>query len=123
MDRRKLVLGLSAFGAVALMVPVFWNVLPFTKTPFVVLVFVGAMAGGISNPLYSLLVAYVNDYLDRSDMAAASAGLIFINGLGAISGPLITGWIMAQMGPDGFFLFMAVLFALLAGYSLSLIHI
>ncbi len=117
MDRRKLVLGLSALGAVALMVPVVWNWLPFSQTPFVVLVLVGAAAGGISNPLYSLLVAYVNDYLDNSDMAAASAGLIFINGLGAITGPLITGWMMAQMGPDGFFLFMAVLFAMLAGYS------
>jgi MFS family permease len=62
-------------------------------------------------------VAYVNDYLDNSDMAAASAGLIFINGLGAITGPVITGWIMAQIGPNGFFLFMAVLFAVLAGYT------
>ena len=78
---------------------------------------VGALGGGISNPLYSLLVAYVNDYLDNSDMAAASAGLIFINGLGAITGPVITGWIMAQVGPNGFFLFMAVLFAVLSGYT------
>ncbi len=47
-------------------------------------------------------------------MAAASAGLIFINGLGAITGPLITGWVMAKIGPPGFFLFMGVLFAALA---------
>ena len=116
MDRRRIVLGLSAVGAVVLMVPIVWSAL-FGAVPFTVLVIVGAAGGGISNPLYSLLVAYVNDYLDNSDMAAASAGLIFINGLGAISGPLITGWIMAQVGPNGFFLFMAVLFAFLAGYT------
>jgi len=116
MDRRGLVLGLSAMGAAVLMLPIVWSAFA-GQVPFIVLVMVGALGGGISNPLYSLLVAYVNDYLDNSDMAAASAGLIFINGLGAITGPVITGWIMAQVGPNGFFLFMAVLFAVLSGYT------
>ena len=76
------------------------------------------MAGGISNPLYSLLLAYVNDYLEKSDMASASAGLLFINGLGAITGPVITGWLMGVVGPSGFFLFMALLFFALAIYAI-----
>ncbi|MEO8241199.1 MAG: MFS transporter [bacterium] len=117
MDRRLLVLALTAIGAVVCAVPVLWNLLPFADTPFVALVIVGALTGGISNPVYSLLVAYVNDYLDNSEMAGASAGLMFINGLGAISGPLITGWLMAQIGPDGFFVVIAVLFAVLATYT------
>jgi hypothetical protein len=50
-------------------------------------------------------------------MAAASAGLLFINGLGAISGPLITAWVMGLVGPSGFFLFMAILFAVLSIYA------
>ncbi len=111
-DRRKVILGLSACGGVGLIIPVFWDV------PFWALCGVGALGGAVSNPLYSLLLAYVNDYLDRSDMAAASAGLLFINGLGAISGPLITGWMMGVVGPSGFFLFMALLFAALAVYAL-----
>ena len=111
-DRRKVILGVTAIGAVGLMIPVIWDV------PFWVLCSIGALGGAVSNPLYSLLLAYVNDYLDRTDMAAASAGLLFINGLGAISGPVITGWMMATVGPSGFFLFMAVLFAALAVYAL-----
>lgn len=111
MDRRKVVLWLSVFGATALLVPVIFD------PPFVVLVVIGAIGGGVSNPLYSLLLAYVNDYLDKTDMAAASAGLLFINGLGAISGPIITGWMMEQVGPSGFFLFMSILFGILAGYA------
>jgi len=111
MDRRKVVLWLAVFGAVALMIPVIIDL------PFPVLVLIGAIGGGVSNPLYSLLLAYVNDYLDKTDMAAASGGLLFINGLGAISGPIITGWLMGTVGPSGFFLFMAVLFAALAGYA------
>lgn len=117
MDRRMVILWLSVAGAVFLMIPVIYGFLPFASTPFALLVFVGAVGGGISNPLYSLLLAYVNDYLDNSDMAAASAGLMFINGLGAIGGPILTGYIMAVMGPDGFFLFMAALFAAMAGYT------
>lgn len=112
MDRRKLVLWLSALGAAVMTVPVLFD------PSFPVLVLIGALGGGISNPLYSLLLAYVNDYLDKSDMASASAGLMFINGLGAISGPIITGWMMGQIGPSGFFLFMGLLFAALAGYAL-----
>ncbi len=52
-------------------------------------------------------------------MAAASGGLVFINGLGAIAGPLITGWLMgpAVFGPSGFFLFMAIA-AVRAGRSM-----
>lgn len=111
MDRRKVVLWLSAFGALALMVPVIFDL------PFAILVFVGALGGGVSNPLYSLLLAYVNDYLDGPDMAAASGGLLFINGLGAISGPVITGWLMGAIGPNGFFLYMAILFGVLAAYA------
>ena len=111
MDRRKLVLGLAFAGALVLSLPVLFDL------PFVALLLVGALSGGISNPLYSLLLAYVNDYLDKSDMAAASAGLLFINGLGAISGPIITGWLMGAIGPAGFFLFMAIIFAALAIYA------
>jgi MFS family permease len=76
--------------------------------------------GGMVNPLYSLLLAHTNDYLDYEDMAAASGGLIFINGLGAITGPLIMGWLMDPRvaGPYAFFLFMAVLLSILATYSL-----
>jgi len=50
-------------------------------------------------------------------MAAASGGLIFINGLGAILGPIITGWIMGFIGPPGFFMFIALIFVFLAAYS------
>ena len=111
MDRRTVILWLCVAGAAGLMVPVIFAV------PFWALCLVGAVGGGVSNPLYSLLLAYVNDYLDKSSMAGASAGLLFINGLGAISGPVITGWIMGLIGPRGFFLFMSVLFAALAVYA------
>ena len=106
----KLRVGLDRSAAAMMVAAVF-------DLNFPALLVIAAVLGGITNPLYSLLVAYTNDYLDRSDMASASAGLIFINGLGAVSGPLITGWMMGRIGPNGYFLFMGLLLAGLALYG------
>ena len=60
---------------------------------------------------------YTNDFLELDDMASASGGLLFLNGLGAISGPLLTGYLMTKMGPEGFFIVLATLLGLLTGYG------
>lgn len=84
---------------------------------FAMLLIAGVLVGGMSNPLYSLLIAYTNDFLEHDDMAAAAGGMVFINGLGAVAGPLITGWFMGLVGPRGFFLFIAGLMLTMAGYA------
>ncbi|MGQ0611906.1 MAG: MFS transporter [Paracoccaceae bacterium] len=111
LDRRQMILGLSAAGAVVGFAAM---ALPWTMS---VLFAIAFLSGGIANPLYSLMVAYVNDYLQSDEMAGASAGLLFIYGTGSIGGPLITGWLMALVGPTGFFLFIAVLFTATAAYA------
>ena len=111
MDRRVLVLGLSVAGAVVMAVAA------ALALPFAAVLAVSFLLGGITNPLYALLIAYTNDFLARDDMPAASAGLIFLNGFGAIFGPLATGWIMGRIGPQGFFLFIGVLYVALSGYA------
>ena len=112
MDRRRLILLLSLAGAAAMFAAaaVDWG--------FVVLVGLSLALGGIVNPLYSLLIAHTNDFLPKEEMAGASAGMLFLNGLGAIAGPLVTGWMMEGLGPRGFFLFIAVLLGLLGAYAL-----
>jgi MFS family permease len=112
MDRRRLIAIIAGSGAVVMALTV------LVAPGFNLLLVVGLLIGGISNPLYSLLLAYTSDYLEQEDMAAASGGLLFINGLGAIAGPLITGWIMGAVGPGGFFLYIGVLSAMVAGYAL-----
>ncbi|WP_282093017.1 MFS transporter [Epibacterium ulvae] len=78
------------------------------------------VTGSMVNPLYSILLAHSNDYLDHDDMAAASGGLVFINGVGAAAGPLIIGWLMgdAIFGPKGFFLFIATLLGALVAFAI-----
>ena len=111
MDRRRLIGGIAALCALAALVPVVLDPgLPG-------LLAVGFAVGGISNPLYALLLAHTGDFLEREDMAAASGGLLFVNGLGAVSGPLVAAWLMERIGPDGFFLQIAVLVGLIAAYA------
>lgn len=112
MDRRLLILIVSGLGAAAALLPI---LLPGS---FWALLLAAFLVGGMTNPLYALLIAYVNDYLELDDMAGASSGLLFINGVGAIAGPIITGWAMAVMGPNGFFVYIAILLALLVGYGM-----
>jgi len=84
---------------------------------FSLLLLAAFLIGGSSNPLYALLIAHTNDFLDRDDMAAAAGGMLFINGLGAIAGPLMLGWMMGVMGPGGYFLYMAILMVALVAYA------
>ena len=112
MDRRVLISIVSAMGALAALVGIFgWSSFP-------VLLGAAFLIGGMSNPLYSLLIAHTNDFLNYEDMVAASSGLLFINGLGAISGPLIVGWVMDRFGPSGFFLVICTLMGGLTIYAL-----
>ncbi len=114
MDRRFLILLAAAIGGASAVAGMLFGV------NFPILLVTAFFIGGMSNPLYSLLIAHTNDFLDREDMAAASGGLLFINGLGAIAGPLITGWLMGDgiFGPPGFFLFIAALLFAMAGYAM-----
>ena len=112
MDRRTLIVIVSVIGAAG---SILGMVLGHVFSLLLVSAFV---VGGMSNPLYSLLIAHTNDFLEPEDMAAASGGMVFINGTGAILGPIITGWMMGtSLGPGGFYLFTAVLFAALALYA------
>ncbi len=75
-------------------------------------------AGGVTTPLYALFLAYTNDYLPVEDMAAASGGLVFTFGLGAIALPLITGAAMEGFGPFAFWLVLGGTFAAIGLYAL-----
>ncbi len=112
MDRRQLIAASALIGAVS-------SVAGFVAGEnFVVLLIAAFMIGGMANPLYSLLIAHTNDFLEYEDMAASSGGLLFINGLGAITGPIVIGWMMDTFGAFAFFLIIALLMSLLAVYAL-----
>lgn len=112
MDRRILIVAASGLGgAIAIGGILFGH-------SYVTLFIVGMLSGGTAQPLYALIIAYTNDYLDPDDMAAAASGLVFVNGIGAIFGPPAMSMLMTQFGPAGFWVFLAVVMAFIAGYGL-----
>ena len=112
MDRRVLIIWLAMVGAAGSMIAF---LLPGS---FALILVSGAIVGGTSNPLYALLIAYANDYLKSEDMASASGGLLFINGVGAITGPLTVGVMMDVIGNNGFWLFTGTLMFGVGAYGL-----
>jgi len=110
-DRRALILWVSVLGAVVMLVAT------LVMLPYAAILVVALLLGGTINPLYSLLIAHTNDFLTKEEMPSASARLIFLNGFGAIFGPLASGWLMSLIGARGYFLFLFVLFTLLAAYA------
>lgn len=112
MDRRKLIFGASLTGMVFCAVG--WA----TAGGFWFLMISAFFAGGMTTPLYALFLAYTNDSLSLEDMPAASGGLVFTFGLGAITGPLVTGWAMQGLGAFAFWLVLGATFAAIALYAL-----
>ena len=112
MDRRYLIIILSSIAA-------FFSIIIFIiNYNFLIYLMFSFIIGGVSNPLYSLFIAYTNDFLEHEDMAAAAGGLVFINGLGAIIGPIIVGILMSKFGPDSFFAYLGVMLFLTSLYAL-----
>ncbi|MDE8604276.1 MFS transporter [Marinomonas sp. RSW2] len=112
MDRRKLIFVASCVGGLSCVFGwmshgAFW---PLMASAF--------FAGGVTTPLYALFLAYTNDSLSPSDMPAASGGLVFTFGLGAIAGPLLSGWFMQMFGPDAFWVVVGVTFLGIASFAL-----
>lgn len=111
MDRRKLILFASCAGAFSCLM----GILP--NHQLWLLMTAAFFAGGVTTPLYALFLAYTNDSLDPNDMPAASGGLVFTFGLGAITGPLTTGWAMQNFGPTAFWVMLGATFSIIALYA------
>lgn len=111
-DRRSVIGGSAAVGAGFCVLGF------FAAESEIALLSAAFLAGGMTTPLYALLLAYTNDYLDPADMPSASGGLVFVFGLGAILGPLLTGRTMDASGPSAFWTVLGGTFAAIALYAL-----
>ena len=74
--------------------------------------------GGTSIPMYSLAIAYTNDWITDDQRVGASGFLVMVNGVGAIVGPLAAAVLISGIGTSGFFWTLAIAHALAAGYLL-----
>lgn len=73
--------------------------------------------GTIALPLYSLVMAHANDHVSSEQILGTSAKLILLYGLGAMTGPLIAGQLMDDLGPSGYLVHLVVVYGIIAGFA------
>jgi MFS family permease len=108
-SRRKVLVGIAFAGALA---GIALTVLAGHADPTLVLALI-ALWGAMAFPLYSVAVAYANDYADPEEFVKVSGGLLFVYGIGAIAGPFIASVFMDWHGKSALFVFTAIIHVLL----------
>lgn len=110
--RRRVIFGCALAGVIIMSVAA-------TLAPGSPLMYLSVfLFGGILYPMYSLSVSHINDVLDREQMLGAAAAFMFIFGVGAIIGPIVTAFVMDRFGSGGFFLTIALYYLPVAVYAL-----
>lgn len=82
----------------------------------------GFMIGTVVMTLYSVASAHANDRSDAGHAVTIASGLLFLYSVGAIIGPSLAAVMMDQIGPQGLFLFMAVVHAAMLAVAITRIR-
>lgn len=112
-DRRKVLIGVT--GMTAILCALAWFVSLHSTAA---LIAVMPLIGGTALAIYGLSVSHTNDHLQPGQIIAASATLILLNGGISIIGPFMATGSMSAFGTNSFFLYVGVIYALLAGFGI-----
>ena len=121
-DRRKVIVistfGASIFAILAILVSrqmYLPDGLATSKTWFYIFFILFSFC---SLPMFSLILAHTNDNISKDKFVAAGAGLQFIFGLGAMSGPFLCSVFMDLVGSNGFFIFLFFFHAIIGFFGI-----
>ena len=110
--RRKVLIAVSmAGGVVGLLLFLAAPVLNFTSANLL-----AAFWGALAFPLYTIAVAYANDFAEAGEYVMVSSGLLLMYGVGATIGPFAASAIMTLQGTGSLFLFTALVHIALVAY-------
>ena len=114
-ERRNVIVILAAAASIAaLFLAMITQLLP--GRPFWLMVG-GFIYGGFAFAVYPVAVAHLVDQLDQSQVLEGCSGLLFLNGVGAVFGPLIAGGLMTQAGAGSLPLYFALMQMALCIYA------
>ncbi|MEO9655800.1 MFS transporter [Marinomonas sp.] len=117
-DRRVTILWVGIVGAVtALIVP-----LGAGMDNRLIMMIGMFTVGAFTFPMYSLASSHMNDQLRPEQILSASSGMILLNGLGGMMGPLVAASLMDIFSIQALFLFIAsmnLIVALMAAYRIN----
>jgi len=77
-----------------------------------------ALYAGMCIPLFTLNLAYVNDYISKEKFVAAGGGMQIIFGIGAMTGPIFCSLMMSKYGTNGFFVHLLFFHLIIGSFGL-----
>jgi len=77
-----------------------------------------SLYAGMAVPLFTLNLAYINDYIPKEKFVAAGAGMQIIFGMGAMSGPFLCSLLMNKFGSNGFFVHLLFFHLIIGSFGL-----
>lgn len=92
LDRRLVIIGAAIVASATLLTIV--AAVP-DQAPRWILYLCVAIFGGTIVPTYSVVMAHVNDSVEEGEFVAASGGLLIVQGVGAVFGPILAGIAMS----------------------------
>src|SRR5208283_4054663 len=92
LDRRLVIIGAAVTAAATL--SIMMALVPDEATRWMLYLCAGVFGGTII-PTYSIVMAHVNDAVGEGEFVAASGGLLIMQGVGAVIGPLLAGFVMS----------------------------
>jgi MFS family permease len=85
------------------------------------LILLGAMVfGALVFTLYSLGAATANDMVTANQRVQVAGALLITYGAGAVTGPIVAGQFMTQLGPQGLFFYFALICLLLSAFAIMM---
>lgn len=98
MDRRYVLL---IVGVLAIIADIMF--IAVTTTNPTILIAKAAGFGALIFVMYPILIAHANDHAKAGSALQVTSGLLLLQGVGTVSGPLIAGGLMSIYGPQGMF--------------------
>jgi MFS family permease len=105
-DRRRIIAVVAAASAVLSFVLVIWSERLIVWVAYLVY-------SAVTLTLYSLNVSHINDCAEPESRVAVSGILLVLFSLGGVLGPPVVAELMILIGPDGLFLFNALVASML----------
>jgi MFS family permease len=117
-DRRTIMFVLNLIAIASLLLAFLLGSISF----YLLLIFIG-IHSAVSLPYYAVAISHMNDFLERDEIVSASSTFSLVHALGMVSGPLLASGFMAFFGPYGWFIYMIVIYILVAPYNFARIRV
>ena len=125
-DRRKILIGCTFFSTIFCILSIVFSgnslenmyLAATVGMEKILFLFFVTLYAGFALPMFTLNLAYVNDFIDKEKFVAAGAGLQIIFGIGAMGGPFLCSVFMDMYGANGFFIYLGIVHALIGLFGL-----